>query len=519
MDNHSPRLERRRVLHRISRRYTLLLSGLVGLLAGLVAVLFRVLIQETEQWRGSHSLTLLQNHPAGGFLIVTLCALLGASAAVLTREICPEASGSGIPQVKAVLMSARTIRPIRTITVKLLGGLLALASGMSLGREGPTVHLGAACADLFGKSAHLPGRTRRALIAAGAGAGLAAAFNAPLAGFLFIMEELRREMSHLTYGNALITAISSVAVTRLCLGYNSTFVLPDTSPLPLSAYPIVMIMGVVAALTGMVFNRLLLAVTVKKPPAAAGGLLGAFGGIFVVFLPQVTGGGVELTRSLLRGEQAGPHVLLFLCFLLALKLTFTVASYATGVPGGIFAPVLTMGALQGYWLGLLGQMLIPELTPSPARMAVIGMAAMLTASVRTPLTGVVLIVEMTGQYHILYSLLLASFVAYALSELLKSAPIYDALLSRDLLRDRHARPEEARVLELTVEPGSRLDRARLDRLNLPNDLLVAIIEREDHVVVPHGSTRLEAGDFMTIVAGPLCKDSDLALFVEATESP
>jgi len=209
------------------------------------------------------------------------------------------------------------------------------------------------------------------------------------------MEELRREMSHGTYGNALVTAVASVAVTRLCLGYDSTFHLADSPPLPLTAYPMVILVGLLASLLGIVFNRSLLRMTSRKYPAwLLGAVVGACGGLFVLFLPEVTGGGHDLTRRLLEGEN---HAASWLAGLLLLKLLFTLLSYATGAPGGIFAPILSLGALLGYLTGTIGMAWAPLFTPSPARLATVGMAALLSACVHAPLTGVVLIVEMTGQ--------------------------------------------------------------------------------------------------------------------------
>ncbi len=514
--------ERHQALSRLSRRYTLMLSAVVGVLAGVMAVIFRTILDSTELLRGTASSGLWERYHYFGAIAVVLCtSILGAAAASLTQMYCPEAGGSGIPHIKAVLVTARPMRSARIIVTKLGAGVLALVGGMSLGREGPTVHMGGAIAALFSKGLHLPGRTQRHLIAAGAGAGLAAVFNAPLAGFLFIMEELRREMSRGTYGNALITAVSSVAVTRMLIGSDATYSLPDVLPLPLKDFPVIILTGLAAALVGRVFNDLLMRTTDKGfsgkrlTPGWNGALVGALGGVLIFALPEVTGGGHRLTHDLLEGRLEHHDFIPYLLLLLCMKLLFTVLCYATGVPGGIFAPLLTMGAILGYMLGDGFALIAPGITPSPARLATIGMAAVLTASVRAPLTGVVLIVEMTGQYHMLYSLLLASFVAYAASEGMKTEPIYEALLSRDLKHDLTKVSADARVLEIAVEPGSLFDRRQVSKIKVPEDLLIAIIDRGNQSLVPHGTTRLEAGDFLTVVVGPNCPNSDMAEFLES----
>lgn len=517
----SVRQERRQALHKLSRTSTLLLSAVVGLLAGLVAVAFQMMVEKTKDVRSDAFEWLWHHHHYAGLAImIALGALLGAAAAWITRRYCPEAGGSGIPHVKAVLVSARRLRGPRLIATKLGGGLLALGAGMSLGREGPTVHIGGAVADTFARLFHLPGRTRRQLIAAGAGAGLGAAFNAPLAGFLFIMEELRRDMSRATYGNALVSSISAVGITRLLLGYNSSFRAPDLEPLRLWAVPSLVLIGVLSSLVGVLFNKMLLSASEQGPsPVWKGAIAGGLGGVLALTLPQSTGGGDALTQALLLGHDDTLKAWRILLVLLVVKLLFTVLCYVSGVPGGIFAPLLTVGAVLGTLTGVVLQDFAPYLTPPPDRLATIGMAAVLVASVRAPLTGVVLIVEMTGQYHSLYSLLLASLVSWAVSDRLGSEPIYEALLARDLKQNRTWAENEASVLELVIEPASLMDGARIDKLHVPPGLLIALVERDGVALIPHGNTRLKAGDELTVVVEGNCPDAELSEFTETTRSP
>jgi CIC family chloride channel protein len=515
------RQAQRQAMHKLSRRYTLILSAVVGVLAGSMAVLFRVLVEATENLRSEAGLQLWhQYHWVGMLALILLGGGLGALAAWVTQRFCPEAGGSGIPAVKAILVTSRRLRPARLIPVKMGAGLLALGAGMSLGREGPTVHIGSACAEAFAKLLRLPSRTRRTLIAAGAGAGLAAAFNAPLAGFLFIMEELRRDLSRATYASALVTSMAAVGVTRFFLGYNPTFHGRDFEPLHLKSIPGVILIGLAGGLVGLLFNRSLMAATKKKGMRVARGMLaGALGGMLALTLPAATGGGNRLTQSLLLDDGTISTGLSFLAVLLITKFLFTVLCYSSGVPGGFFAPLLTMGAILGTLLSGPLHTLMPALTPDAERMATLGMAAVLAGSVRAPLTGVVLVVEMTGEYRTLFSLMLASFIAYALCEVLRCEPIYEDLLARDL---KHAAPSgqtEARLLELSVETGSLLDGSRIDHLTLPQDSLVALVERENEVLVPHGKTRLQAGDRLQLVVGPHCSDAEIARLLEALRAP
>lgn len=502
----SARQERRSQLQNLSRRRTLILAATVGVLAGLSAVLFRLAVEATETWRDQATHSLWEGHHGVGLAVMLLGgAALGALSSWITQRCCPEAAGSGIPHVKAVLVTGRHLRSWRLMATKVGAGLLSLGAGMSLGREGPTVHIGASAAEAFSGLTHLPGRVRRSLIAAGAGAGLAAAFNAPLAGFLFIMEELRRDLSRGTYGTALVASLASVSVTRLLLGYESIFTLPDPLPLRLTSLPALVAVGLLAAPVGLAFNTLLLRSTARPGNRLLrGAAAGALCGVLALLLPQATGGGNSLTGTLLEGNDAATLVWSHLLLLLIVKLLFTVLCYASGVPGGFFAPLLTMGAVLGALTSVALQTVMPTITPSPERLAVVGMAAVLTASVRAPLTGVVLIVEMTGQYHTLFSLLLASLVAYAACETARSEPIYEALLERDLKKGE--KRDKLTTFEVTVESGSDYDGATVAKLGLPASSLLALVDRDGGGLVPRGSTRLLAGDVVTVVVGKECDD-------------
>jgi CIC family chloride channel protein len=496
------------------------MSALVGAVAGLIAVLFRLFVSGLESARSWASVTIPEEAWWLPLVLAPVGGLLGLSACRLTRTYCPEAGGSGIPHVKATLLGLRRMRPLRLISVKLGAGLLALGAGFSLGREGPTIHLGAACAALIGAWLKLPARSQKSLLAAGAGAGLAAAFNAPLAGFLFIMEELRREMSRLTYGSALVASVTAVAVARLALGQDSSFGLQDGPPIALSALPLVAVVGLASALVGIGFNQMLLTALNLRSRIPDlhdrwGFCLGASGILLICWCPEITGGGHLLTSWLLHGPVTWSHPMAMLGMLLVAKLLYTVACYSSGVPGGIFAPLLSIGAMTGYLLGLA----FGHEGASPQWLAVIGMGAVLAASARAPLTGVVLIVEMTGLYHLLYALLLAAFVAYSVAEYLGCPPIYEALLRRDLHGPHGPERQDAQVLEIMVEPQSQFDQVRVAHLPHHDELLIACLEREGVSLIPHGTTVVLAGDLLTLVVGPTMSSVEVADFLDKARTP
>lgn len=498
---------RDRLVRRLRREQRLAQLGraaLVGLAAGGTAALYRYLVVSAEDFASRLSNQREQFGLLGWIAIPLATGLLGALAAWLTLRFAPEAGGSGIPHTKAVLMGVREIRPLRLIAVKLGGGLLALAAGMSLGREGPTVQVGAATGKLVGQILRVPRRAVHALIASGAGAGLAAAFNAPLAGFLFVMEELKKEMSALTYGTALVGSVSAVLITRAFAGPRPSFLLPESRPLPFDALLPAVVLGVVGGVAGVLFNRGLLSASKRRaalpgPPWAAGAAVGIVAGVALLTFPRITGVGHRVAEDILSGHLEARHLATMALALFAGKFLLTVLSYGTGVPGGIFAPILVMGSCLGYAFGLVADRFFPAFGVVPTVFATIGMAAFLTGSVRAPLTGVVLIVEMTAEYNLLFALLLGCFAAHATAELLRGRPIYEALLERDLRTSGH-RSEgapEILVVEVLVETDSMLAGRRLKDLEFPPGTRVAAVTRGDRELVPEGNTRLQPGDLVT----------------------
>lgn len=480
-------------------------AALVGLIAGGVAVVFRAMLAAGDLLRNT-LLAWARAHPLWGWLPAAIFGMAGAVLAVaLVRRYAPEASGSGIPHLEAVLHRFRELNWQRVLPVKFVGGVLALGSGLALGREGPTVQMGgaigAALAGWMGAST----RERLTLTAAGAGAGLAAAFNAPLAGLVFVLEEAQRDFRPMVFGAAFLAAAVADIVARLASGQLPVFAVPSYPAPPLQALPIFALLGVAAGLLGALFNRGLLGALdafarlgarLALPAAAA---VGALAGIVGWLLPLAVGGGHDLTELALGGGVA----LALIPAWFAARFGLTLLSYAIGAPGGIFAPLLGLGALLGLAIGQLAHALAPGALPQPAIVAVVGMAAYFTAIVRAPLTGVVLILEMTGNYEQMLPLLVACFCAYALAEYLGSLPIYEALLERDLRRgDQHHALAAPMVIEVEVEPGAPFDRRAVRDLGLPPGCILVRVRDRGHEWIPTAATRLEAHMRLTAAIAP-----------------
>jgi len=355
-------------------------------------------------------------------------------------------------------------------------------------------------------------RERHALIAAGAGAGLAAAFNAPLAGVIFVLEELRRDFAPGALTAAFIASVSADVVARLLMGQQPVFRVADSPVPPLASLPLFLVLGLVAGILGVAFNRSLLAslrlferasrwpVPVWLPAAVVGMGIGATGW----FAPELLGGGGRLVETTLTAHWEFAPLLGFLL----VRFVMTMLSYGTGTAGGIFAPLLVIGAQAGLTLGLLAQAAWPGAAGAPSTFAVIGMGALFAAIVRAPLTGIVLILEMTENYQLMLPLLAACFTAYALADLLRDEPIYEALLERDLLRGQ-ARTETAEtlMLELRIEEDAAFDGRSLGELGLPPGCLVVTVQRRGQHEVPTRDTVLRSGDQITAVVAPSAADA------------
>jgi CIC family chloride channel protein len=369
--------------------------------------------------------------------VPVLVGAAGAGLAVwLVRRFAPEASGSGIQQVEAVLHHGRSMRGLRILAVKFLGGVAGIGGGLALGREGPTIQMGGALGHLVGTWLPSLPRQRQALIAAGAGAGLAAAFNAPLSGLVFVLEEVQRDFSPIVFTATLAASVTADTVARLLTGQLPVFHVQAESIPPIQGLPVAIVLGIAAGILGVAFNRGLVGAlaffqTLRRWPAwIPGALVGGIVGAVAWFAPDVVGGGYPLVEQTL----AGQVTLLALPAFFVLRFLLTMLSYGCGAPGGIFAPLLVLGSELGLAIGILAQGLLPDTVRHPETFAVVGMAAYFAAIVRAPLTGIVLVVEMTGNYALVLPLLAACLTADGVADLLGGRPIYDTLLERDLAR-------------------------------------------------------------------------------------
>lgn len=425
-----------------------LYAVLVGAGVGLVGTAFRIGGARGYEWYAQW-LAAAPEQPAPAWVLGALSGAVAVTTAVaLTRLLAPEAAGSGIQEIEGVLAGLRpAVRWGRVLAVKFAGGLLALSSGLILGREGPTIHLGGAVGAAFGRAARLAQQSVNMLIGAGSAAGLAVAFNAPIGGALFAMEELRKEFPFtLRSGHCVLLAtVTAVVVSFVITGPErilpvAVYAEPAVAEL-LLAVPFAALAGMYGVFLTKAIVRTLdatRALVMRAGWLAPAVCTGAAIGTLVALVPELTGGGEVLCVQILGTPQTAARV----GILLLLRTPIFTVSYASGTPGGIFAPQLALGALLGLLYGAGVEWLVPELEIQGGGFAVVGMVALLTATVRAPLTGLALVAEMTGNYALIPMSLIASIVADITASVLGGRPIYETLLERTLALDGAAKAEK-----------------------------------------------------------------------------
>ncbi len=433
MASRSPKLER------VAEHSVLFgLAIAVGLLAGAIAVAFQEVLAFAAGLR--ESLSRGASASAWGLPAAVLFSAVAIWAGVaLVRRFAPEASGSGIPQVEAALHRDRDIRWLRVLWVKFTGGVLAIGGGLTLGREGPTVQMGAALGRVLAGPLSAAAERGKALVAAGAGAGLAAAFNAPLAGTVFVLEELRVLRTPRHALGALLACVTADQVYQGLLGSAPQLGVVEVARPPLSALVPLLLLGAAAGVLGAVFNRCLLGTLgffdrLRARGSGWGGglplLVGAVVGLVGFFVPRLLGPGDGLIEQALRAPLDAASAAL----VLVARFALTLASYATGAAGGLFAPLLVLGAETGVLVGRATEPLWAASGGALPVFAIVGMGALFAGSVRAPLTGVLLMIEMTHALSVLLPLAYAAVLADLTARALGARPIYEALLERAMAR-------------------------------------------------------------------------------------
>jgi chloride channel protein, CIC family len=417
--------ESARIIKDREGRITLALSLVIGALVGLVIVAFILLTGRLAA----------RMYPPGSaawrrVLIPTAGALI--TGYLLSRYF-PNARGSGIPQTKFAIFINDGYISLRTVLGKFFCCSASLASGIALGREGPSVQIGAGIASVLGRRFGLSGENVKALIPVGCSAALAAAFNTPIAAVLFSLEEILGDLHAPVLGSVVISSATSWMTLHLILGDNPLFHVPAYQLVHPVEFAIYAVLGVVGGLGSVAFVKLLLAIriwfmrlpksTVWVQPVAGGLVVGLLGW----FLPEVLGIGYDFVERVLGGDLAVRTVAL----LAVLKIIATATCYSSGNAGGIFGPSLFIGAMIGGTVGGVAHSLLPAITANPGAYALVGMGAAFAGIVRTPLTSVIMIFELTRDYSIIVPLMIANLISFFVSYCFQREPIYEALANQE----------------------------------------------------------------------------------------
>ena len=512
------------------------LCFLVGIFSGIIVGTYTLILKKMSIFREFFTTNLEFYKIAIGIAIFIIMGL--AIQFMLTKY--PLISGSGIPQVSGLLTKKVKFRWFGELITKFVGGILAIGAGMSMGREGPSVHLGSLVGSGVKELTKRSEVEEKYLVTCGASAGISSTFNAPLAGVIFSLEELHKFFSPLLLICTLVASGTSNYVSRMILGsqtsFQYNFVLPEGIPYYIFAI-ITVVFCVIITVTGKAFSYFLLLTqkhyrNLKLNKYIKISIFMIMAYIVAVFFRDITGGGHELIE-----EMFGKNVMLkTIVIILLLKFFYTMFCYATGAPGGIFLPMLVVGALIGKVYGeiLNNYFSVPD--EIIVHFMLLGMAAYFTAVVRAPITGITLILEMTGNFSYLYMLIIVCTITYIFTELLKMEPIYERLYfnmfhKQILEEDKEKRRIQKRAkrleilekwwknkkIEIGIKPdgknvkdkivtllipvgaNSEFDNKMVKELKLPENLLIVSVRKAGKDSIARGDTLIQSGNQLVII--------------------
>ncbi len=428
----------------------LLLAVIIGLASGLLVVCFRIAIEGTRLWFFGSSLT------ASPLRVLTVPTLVGFIIAAGIMLLFRGVRGSGVNQTKAAVYIYDGYIPFRTVIGKFVLCALAIGSGQSLGPEDPSLQIGAGIASALGRRLRLSREKIRLIAPVGAAAGLAAAFNAPISATIFVIEEVIGQWSAGVLGAIILAAVSSVVVMRGLLGSEPLFGVPPyrlANPTELLAYAV---LGVIGGFSSLIFVKLIAKIrpwlkalptwTHYAQPAAAGLLVGVIG----LWFPQVMGAGYYYIDQAMHGQ----YLWETLAFLAIFKILATTISFASGTPGGMFAPTLFIGAMIGGAVGGVEHHFFPALTGPIGAYALIGMGTLFAGFLRVPMTSVFMVLELSGNYSIILPVMVSNTIAYLISRRYQSLALFDLLSSQDGV-ELPSMEEQREASALRVEDAMR----------------------------------------------------------------
>lgn len=485
-------------------KYRLIIDSLlVGLITGVFIVAYRILALKLSgifnqlYSYASNNITMV---PA---VFILLMAIAFVVAEFVKRE--PMISGSGIPQLEGILSRKLSINRAKVLFYKFIGGILCLGAGLSVGREGPSVQMGGCIGEEVSKRTKKPDYEEVYLTTCGASAGLSAAFNAPMSGVMFALEEAHKNFSPMILLSAMIASLTADCVAKQFFGIIPSLKFNQLNVMPIKYYWVLIILGISVGISGVIFNRGIL----KTQKMFKDSKLDRNVKIMIPFIltgmigmisPLLIGGGHELIMEL----QSSDFVLITLLILLIIKFLLTFICFGSGVPGGIFFPLLVLGALVGNIVGLISVRYLGIPSIYIMNFVVLAMAGHFAAIVKAPITGIILISEMTSSLVHLLPLAIVTVIAQLTSDILKSEPIYESLLNRLLSKNNRANEykgtsKQKTLLEVSIDMDCIADGKMIKEIEWPETTLIVAVNRGEKEIIPKGDLRLMHGDFITVM--------------------
>lgn len=470
---------------------------LVGALAGGIVLLYRICLNYAGSWMQQILVICKENPAMTGLWIAALLIMAVVTGALVKWE--PMISGSGIPQLKGEMEGKLNQTWYRILPAKFLGGFLGMFAGLALGREGPSIQLGAMAGKGISRILKRGKTEERFLLTCGASAGMAAAFQAPLAGAMFAMEEIHKNFTATVFVSAMTSAVVADFMTSKALGMNPVFQFDIAGNLPQGYYGLLIVMGVMLGFFGAFYNWFTLkAQTVYKKMDGAGPVGKAVipfvtAGVLGIFVPEVLGNGHSLIETMTHEKM----VLTVLLILFVIRFLFSAVSFGSGVPGGIFFPMLVLGAFAGCIFGTICSDLLGLPPEYINNFVLLAMAGFFTAVVRAPMTGIILIFELTGSVSQMLSLSVVTVISYITAMMLRSEPIYESLLSRILNGNNQDKEDLVgeKILDYyAVSEDSAVAGRMIREIDWPEHCLLVAVRRGEKELIPKGRTRIQTGD-------------------------
>lgn len=482
-------------------KYVLVVEGLAtGAAAGLIAVLYRILLEHAESFvMGAASFI------KGNFLYITgwfACLWMLGFLVMKISKWEPLIGGSGIPQVEGEVISFIDQKWYRVLPAKAVSGVMCALGGLSLGREGPSIQLGAMAGKGLAKTFHRPKVEEHLLLTCGAAAGLSAAFNAPLAGVMFALEEVHKNFNMNVLISVMCASITGTFISQNIFGLAPAFHFVVEETMPLHNYGYLLVLGMLAGGLGVVYNQCtirfqdIVAKCKFLKPGFSIVLAFLIAGVFALFLPQVLGGGHRMIEMLTSNDTM---LIKTMAMLLVMKFIFSLISFGSGAPGGIFFPLLVLGSFIGAIFGTIAIRYFGVSSMYMSNFIIVAMAGTFAAIVRAPITGIILIAEMCGTLTHLLPLAVVSIAAYLVATMLNCDPIYESLLHRLLLKNGVSTGEEngeKLLVQNVVELGSHICEKKICEVNWPRHCLIVSIERGGKEIIPDGETTIHCGDIL-----------------------